>query len=174
MTHTATPPGMCARRAPNARELADVLANHTAAIAKAEQAQAEPAAAAAGSSSSAAAGPSTAPDFLAGLTAHDVLRNKGVPKAPSAAWLGALKQILPEAGANAVHAEHPSFRRLYNHLVDAEKPGSGLPMEGRLADIRCANGKRLGPARSKRLAKLIMAGREQAFETMSHVTTSDR
>ena len=66
--------GMCARRAPNARELADVLANHTAAIAKAE-AQAEPAAAAAGSSSSAAAGPSTAPDFLAGLTAHDVLRN---------------------------------------------------------------------------------------------------
>ena len=40
--------------------------------------------------------------FLAGLTSHDVLHNKGVPRSLQQSWPGALCQLLPETAAVAV------------------------------------------------------------------------
>ena len=105
----------------------------------------------------AASGVDAAPDFLAGLTSSDVLYNKSVPKSLDAAWLGALKQLLPDSAAVAVHAAYPSFRQLYSHLRQSE--ASGGKAEGSLAELRLAGGKRLGPARSQRLARVLMATR---------------
>ena len=39
-------------------------------------------------------------------------------------------------------------------------------VESALAELRVAGGKRLGPARSRKLIKIIMATREQAFERL--------
>jgi hypothetical protein len=139
------------RRALHSKELAELLACHTDALAKAQHSLRAPDDAA-----------RDAPDFLAGLTAHDVLHNRGVPKALHASWLFALKQLLPESAAVAVHAAYPSFRRLYSHLIDAERAGR----EPALAELRVAGGKRLGPARSRKLVKVLMASRFQAFDTL--------
>ena len=168
--------GLTARRVLNALELANLLAAHTTAIASqhAKAAKATLSAAAAPgraelSRGEGGADASAAPDFLAGLTAHDVLHNRSVPRSLHASWRGALCQILPQSAANAVHEAHPSFRRLYDHLLEAQRAaaaGSGRPVESALAELRVAGGKRLGPARSRKLIKIIMATREQAFERL--------
>ena len=162
--------GVSVRKVLNAKELTELLACHTLTLAKAPA----PSDALGGASGDGASGvaatggavgggraPTSAPDFLAGLTAHDILHNRSVPKSLHAAWLGALKQLLPESAAMAVHAAHPSFRSLYSHLCDAER--SGRPLESGLAELRVAGGKRLGPARSRRLVKVLMATRSEAF-----------
>ena len=100
--------------------------------------------------------------FLAGLTAHDVLHNRSVPRSLSQSWLGALKQLLPESAASAVHAAHPSFRQLYDHVRQADAAGAA----GGLAELR-VGAKRLGPARSKRVRRLLTATQEQASEAYS-------
>ena len=107
------------------------------------------------------------------LTAHDVLHNKTVPKSLQASWLGALKQIVPESAALSVHAEYPSFRRLYAYMQRAERDharrargggGGGAAVDlGALENVR-VGAKRFGPARSRRLYRVIMATREQAAE----------
>ena len=142
--------GVSARRAVTVRDLADLLHAHGRALARAEKKAAKD------------VDGQGQPDFLAGLTSADILHNKGVPKTLTMAWLGALKQLLPSSAADAVHAAFPSFRKLYTHLRANE--AAGRPLEGHLADLRVAGGKRLGPARSRRLARLLLAGREEAFE----------
>lgn len=137
--------GVACRRATSERELCELLTLHGQMLCASEKKD--------GASAS-------VPTFLAGLTSSDILHNKGVPKSLPQAWLGALKQILPEAHATAVHQAYPSFRRLYAHLKRSEAEG-GRP-EGCLAELRVQGGKRLGPARAKRLARVLMATREQA------------
>ena len=95
--------------------------------------------------------------FLAGLTAHDVLHNRGVPRGLRAAWVGALRQLLPEAAAAAVADQYPTFRRLYDHLRRTGEIG--------LQDVRVGS-KRLGPARSRRIHRVLLAAREQAEESV--------
>jgi len=137
--------GVSVRRVLDAKELTDLLCSYADALSRAARAPAQDAA------------------FLQGLTAHDVLHNKGVPKSLRQAWLGALRQLLPESAARAVQAQYPSFRRLYEHLLQAERAG-GRP-EGDLAEVRVGQ-KRLGPARSRRLARVLMARREAAGEQL--------
>jgi hypothetical protein len=105
--------------------------------------------------------PTDSCDFLAGLTAHDVLHNKSVPKSLQQSWRGALRQLLPDTAASAVQEEYPSFRRLLEGMQEAE--ADGRPAEGCIAEVRVGT-KRLGPARSSRLARIIMAKRNQAFD----------
>jgi hypothetical protein len=139
--------GISCRRATDERELCALLTRHGQALVASERAAAK-------------GGAGSEPAFLAGLTSSDVLRNKGVPKTLPQAWLGALKQILPEAHACAVRDAFPSFRRLYAHLARSEAEGGKL--EGTLAELRVQGGKRLGPARAKRLARVLMATRHEA------------
>ena len=136
--------GASARRALNDKELADLLSNYTAALT----------AGCGGPSSSrgnAAAGRlslggSTGAAFLAGLTASDVLHNRGVPKNLRGSWLCALQQVLPEAAAAAVAEQFPTLCRLQAHLLEAG--------EGGIQDVR-VGAKRLGPVRSKRLYRVL-------------------
>ena len=139
--------GISCRRAADERELCALLTRHGQALCASERAAAK-------------SGDGCEPAFLAGLTSSDILRNKSVPKSLPQAWLGVLKQILPEAHAGPVREAFPSFRRLYEHLAQSE--ASGGKLEGSLADLRVQGGKRLGPARAKRLARVLMARREDA------------
>ena len=92
-------------------------------------------------------------NFLAGLTPADVLHNKGVPRSLRDAWVGALRQLLPESAALALAAEYPSFARLRTRLVaDGERA---------VQDVHIG-AKRLGPARSRRLHRIFTAARADA------------
>ena len=71
--------------------------------------------------------------------------------------------------ATAVHQAYPSFRRLYAHLKRSEAEG-GRP-EGCLAELRVQGGKRLGPARAKRLARVLMA--TESRRTISYFSRSE-
>lgn len=147
--------GVSVRRVLNGRELVTLLDSYANAL------------------TDGARHPACTEGFLAGLTAHDVLRNKGVPRSLAQSWLGALRQVVPESAATAIYAEYPSFRRLYERLRQAdanEGTGASASTAGShvacLADLRVAGGKRLGPARARRLQRVLMAAREQAFETV--------
>lgn len=137
--------GLSARRALNVKELAELLATYSAALSASERA------------------PALEEEFLAGLTAHDVLHNKSCPKTLEQSWLGALKQILPESAALAVQAAHPSFRSLHARLAEAEAAGGEAEAEAALADLRVGS-KRLGPARSRRVHRMLRARAEQGGE----------
>ena len=63
---------------------------------------------------------------------------------------------MPERAADAVYAAFPSFRRLYESFVVGGSAES-------LADLRVGN-QRLGPAKSRKVHRVIMATQEQAFE----------
>ena len=109
--------------------------------------------------------------FLAGLTSSDVLHNRGVPKGLRQSWLGALKQVLPEAAATAVALQYPSFRQLHIYLRRADRSrihtcqssnaSAHASFIGDLADVRVGS-KRLGPARSLRLYRILMATHSEA------------
>ena len=66
--------------------------------------------------------------------------------------------LLPTS--NSKYDQLPSFRRTYAHLARSEAEGGKL--EGTLAELRVQGGKRLGPARAKRLARVLMATRHEA------------
>ena len=133
--------GVGLRRALHEAELADMLAAMGEAMVRRD-----------------AAPPAEA--FLSGLSSSDVLLNKKVPRGPSEAWLGALKQILPERSAQAVFDAFPTPARLYQHYRAAASP------ESVIADLRVGE-RRLGPARSRRLHRVLMATREQAGELLA-------
>tara|TARA_B110001452_G_C15119856_1_gene390320 strand:+ start:91 stop:876 length:786 start_codon:yes stop_codon:yes gene_type:complete len=135
------------RRALNDAELADMLAAIGSALAK-------------------AARPSDEQAFLAGLSSQDVLFNQKMPRNPSEAWLGALRQLLPERAAAAVHAAHPTVSRLYAHYRAAA--ATGAEPHAAIAELRVGN-QRLGPCKSRRLHRVMMATREQADELMAPV-----
>ncbi len=79
--------GVSVRRAANAHDLANVLIAAATALGRAS------------------AAPSTCEDFLHGLTASDALYNRTKPRDAEAAWLGALRQVLSEDAAAAVHVK---------------------------------------------------------------------
>lgn len=134
-------------------QLAELIVHHTAALTAGGKA-AGGRAGGAGPSGRTSLGGHTGEAFLAGLTAHDVLHNKGVPKSLRQSWVGALRQILPEAAAAAVAEEYPSFRVIYRRLQRVD----GISA---VADLRVGS-KRLGPARSRRLHRVLMAARDEA------------
>ena len=147
--------GMSARRLLNDRELSELLAKYTLVL---QEASGGPSGAGAGGTAPAgrpSLGGSLGAAFLAGLTSHDVLHNKGVPRSLQQSWHGALCQLLPETAAVAVAQQYPSLRRLHNHLLRAG--------EGGLQDVR-VGAKRLGPARSRRLYRVLLATKEEAAE----------
>ena len=113
---------------------------------------------------SAAAAPAEA--FLSGLSSQDVLWNQKVPRGPAEAWLGALKQLLPERSACAVHAAYSSASALFAHYRTAVDP---------LADIANlqVGQQRLGPAKSRRLHRVLMATGEQADELVAPAGQGD-
>lgn len=150
LAHAQLHVGVSARRVLNHKELAELIANHTTALSLGGRA-----AVGGGASMRTSLGGQSGEAFLAGLTAHDVLHNKGKPKSLRSSWVGALKQVLPEAAAVAVADEYPSFRKLYDRL--RSQPDGGLGV----ADVR-VGAKRLGPVRSKRLHRVLMAAREEA------------
>ena len=167
--------GVSSRRVLNDKELAELLASYTAVLASASGSGGGGGGRSGigGVTSRESLGGSAGEGFLAGLTAQDVLHNKGVPRSLKESWLGALKQLLPEAAASAVAAEYPSFRRLYAYMQRAERDharrargggGGGAAVDlGALENVR-VGAKRFGPARSRRLYRVIMATREQAAE----------
>ena len=124
--------GLSARRVLNEKELAVLLASYATALRNAERA------------------PTVCEGFLGGLTSADMLDNTAVPRTAAQSWVGALKQLLPESAAVAVHAAYPSFRLLYADL--AANPAVA---EARLQDLK-VGAKRLGPARSRRLRRVFM------------------
>ena len=142
--------GTSARRLLNDRELSELLAMYTLVL---QEASGGPSGTAPAGRPS--LGGSLGAAFLAGLTAHDVLHNKGVPRSLQQSWHGALCQLLPETAAVAVAQQYPSLRRLHMHLLRAG--------EGGLQDVR-VGAKRLGPARSRRLYRVLLATKEEAAE----------
>ena len=60
--------------------------------------------------------------FLSGLTSRDVLHNQKVPRGPSDAWLGVLKQILPERSALVLHESYPTVCSIYKHYREVDDP----------------------------------------------------
>ena len=140
------------RRALNDAEVADMLAAIGSALAK-------------------AARPSDDQPFLAGLSSQDVLFNQRMPRGPSEAWLGALRQLLPERAAAAVHAAHPTISRLYAHYRAAA--AAGAEPHAAIAELRVGN-QRLGPCKSRRLHRVMMATREQAGELMAPVAVGEQ
>lgn len=97
--------GISVRRVLNVAELAELLAALGAALGRAASRSDEPEVA-----------------FLSGLTSRDVLYNQKVPRGPSEAWLGALKQILPERSALVLHESFPTVRSIYTHYREADDP----------------------------------------------------
>ena len=132
--------GISVRRVLNAVELADLLVALGSALSRAAY--------------SSACGEVA---FLSGLTSRDVLFNQKVPRGLSEAWLGALKQLLPERAASAVHTAFPTSQAIYQHYREAADP------QGAIADLRVGN-QRFGPCKSRRLHRILMATREQSEE----------
>jgi hypothetical protein len=100
--------GMSVRRVLNVAELAELLAALGTALGRAASRSDEPEVA-----------------FLSGLTSRDVLYNQKVPRGPSEAWLGALKQILPERSALVLHESFPTVHSIYKHYREADDPQGG-------------------------------------------------
>ena len=97
--------GISVRRVLNVAELAELLAALGGALGRAASRSDEPEVA-----------------FLSGLTSRDVLYNQKVPRGPSEAWLGALKQILPERSALVLRESFPTARSIYKHYREADDP----------------------------------------------------
>ena len=97
--------GISVRRVLNVVELAELLAALGTALGRAASRSDEPEVA-----------------FLSGLTSRDVLYNQKVPRGPSEAWLGALKQILPDRSAVVLHECFPTVRSIYKHYREADNP----------------------------------------------------
>ena len=104
--------GISVRRVLNVAELAELLAALGAALGRAASRSDEPEVA-----------------FLSGLTSRDVLYNQKVPRGPSEAWLGALKQILPERSALVLHESFPTVRSIYKHYREADDPQGALRVD---------------------------------------------
>ena len=129
--------GVSVRRAANAGDLATVLCACATVLGR--------------------SAPSANEDFLHGLTAADALYNRTKPRDPEATWLGALRQILSENEAAAVHAAYPSFRDLFDHLRAA--PDNCKALE----NIRVGQ-KRFGPKKAERIRHVLMGTREEAMD----------
>ena len=101
--------GWSVRRVLNVAELAKLLAALGDALARAASHSNE-----------------TGASFLSGLTSRDVLYGTSgatkVPRGPSEAWLGALKQLLPERSALVLHAAFPTVSSIYKHYREADDP----------------------------------------------------
>jgi len=131
--------GVSVRRAAQPAHLADVLVAVATALSRAS------------------AAPKPCEDFLHGLTASDALFNRTKPRDAEGAWLGALRQVLSDNAAGAVHAAYPSFRDLFHHLHTAPDAREAL------ADVRVGQ-QRLGPCKARRVWRVLMATREEASD----------
>jgi len=129
--------GVAVRRVHQVEKLAHVLASYSSALARKPAVQTE--------------------RFLHGLNARDVRFNKSAPKEEAAMWVGALRQLLPDVASNALHATFPTFRTLYDKFAEGEHA------EGEVADLR-SGAHRLGPAKTRKIARVLMATREEAME----------
>lgn len=128
------------------QELATVLSSFGAALVKANCEQLAPSASKA--------------DFLQGLRAKDVLFNKAASASLKAAWLGALRQVLPEGAAKVVSENYKTYRSLYLHL----RAGTEGEAERAIADLTVGK-QRLGPAKARKLRRVMMATAEQQSDS---------
>lgn len=95
--------------------------------------------------------------FLCGLDPRSVRYNEGAQKTLSKAWLAALRQVVAEKPAKAVHQSYPTFARLYELCKDeaaANATLAELPL-GRRRRSGTEVGMRFGPAKSQKLIEVM-------------------
>ena len=95
--------------------------------------------------------------FLCGLDPRAVRFNQGAQKTLSGAWLAALRQVLAESQAKAVHRAFPTFRRLYELCKDESAAEAALAelRLGRRRRSGTEGSQRFGPAKSRKVISVM-------------------